>query len=124
MPIGLNGVDIIIEVHASDLAGVRPPEPFTRFLADGGYLLRRVPLLKHVAALPDNRSVAWRIAGVDPVGLDDAAVRLHERLRRLIAHALAPSADRDFRAKAEQALGHSPAEPGAAAGDENLFEKV
>ena len=30
---------------------MRPPETLARFLADGGYLPRGLPLLKHVAAL-------------------------------------------------------------------------
>ena len=51
VPIGLYAVDTIIDVHTGDLVVVRPPEPLARFLADGGYLPRGVPLLKHVAAL-------------------------------------------------------------------------
>jgi type IV secretory pathway protease TraF len=51
VPIGLYGVDTIIDVHAGDLVVVRPPEPLARFLADRGYLPRGVPLLKHVTAL-------------------------------------------------------------------------
>ena len=51
VPIGLYAVARITGVHASDLVVVRPPEPVARFLADGGYLPRGVPLLKHVAAV-------------------------------------------------------------------------
>jgi conjugative transfer signal peptidase TraF len=50
VPIGLYAVDTIIDVHAGDLVVVRPPELLARFLADGRYLPRGVPLLKHVAA--------------------------------------------------------------------------
>jgi len=51
VPIGLYAVARISGVHAGDLVVARPPEPLARFLADGGYLPRGVPLLKHVAAL-------------------------------------------------------------------------
>jgi conjugative transfer signal peptidase TraF len=51
VPIGLYAVGRITGVHAGDLVVVRPPEPLARFLADGGYLPRGVPLLKHVAAV-------------------------------------------------------------------------
>ncbi len=51
VPIGLYAVHTLIDVHAGDLVVVRPPEPLARFLADGGYLPRGVPLLKHVAAV-------------------------------------------------------------------------
>jgi conjugative transfer signal peptidase TraF len=51
VPIGLYAVDTIIGVHAGDLVVVRPPEPLARFLADGGYLPRGVPLLKHIVAV-------------------------------------------------------------------------
>ena len=64
VPIGLYAVDTIIGVHAGDLVVVRPPEPLARFLADRGYLPRGVPLLKHVAASPDKRSVASAAASL------------------------------------------------------------
>jgi conjugative transfer signal peptidase TraF len=51
VPVGLYAVDTIIGVHAGDLVVVRPPESLARFLDDGGYLPRGVPLLKHVAAV-------------------------------------------------------------------------
>ena len=50
-PIGLYSVAAIADIRADDLVVVRPPELLARFLADGGYLPRGVPLLKHVAAL-------------------------------------------------------------------------
>ena len=58
MPIGLYAVDAIIGLHAGDLVVIRPPETVARFLADGGYLPRGIPLLKHVAAVADKRSAA------------------------------------------------------------------
>ena len=69
-PIGLYAVATITGVQAGDLVLVRPPEPLARFLDDGGYLPRGVPLLKHVAALA-GQSVC-RI-GVT-VTVDDVAV--------------------------------------------------
>jgi conjugative transfer signal peptidase TraF len=51
VPIGLYAVVTIIDAHTGDLVVVKPPEPLARFLADGGYLPRGVPLLKHVAAV-------------------------------------------------------------------------
>ncbi|OIQ93476.1 peptidase S26 [mine drainage metagenome] len=51
-PTGLYAVQPVRVLHVGDLVAVMPPEPVARFLADGGYLPQRVPLLKHVAALP------------------------------------------------------------------------
>ena len=51
VPIGLYAVETIADVRAGDLVVVQPPEALARFLADGGYLPRGAPLLKHVAAL-------------------------------------------------------------------------
>lgn len=51
-PIGLYVLQPVRTLHIGDLVAVLPPEPVARFLADGGYLPHRVPLLKHVAALP------------------------------------------------------------------------
>jgi conjugative transfer signal peptidase TraF len=76
VPIGLYAVDAIIRLHADDLVVVRPPEPLARFLADGGYLPRGVPLLKHVAALA-GQSVCriGRIVTVDAIEIGDARER-------------------------------------------------
>ena len=46
----LDGVDRL--QHALDLVAVRAPEPIASYLADGGFLPKGVPLLKHVMALP------------------------------------------------------------------------
>src|ERR1700733_4747858 len=48
-------------------------------------------------------------------------MRFHELLGGRVANALTPSADGDLGAKAEKAFSHRFAEPGAAAGDEDLF---
>ena len=73
MPIGLDAVDAIIGLHAGDLVVVRPPEPVARFLADGGYLPRGVPLLKHVAAVAGQ--TVCRSVTVDTIEMGDARER-------------------------------------------------
>jgi conjugative transfer signal peptidase TraF len=50
-PTGLYTVQPVRTLHVGDLVAMMPPEPVARFLADGGYLPRGMPLLKHVAAL-------------------------------------------------------------------------
>jgi conjugative transfer signal peptidase TraF len=51
-PIGLYALRPIRRLHVLELVVVRPPEPIASYLADGGFLPRGVPLLKHVMALP------------------------------------------------------------------------
>jgi conjugative transfer signal peptidase TraF len=76
VPIGLYAVDTIIDVHAGDLVVVRPPKPLARFLADGGYLPRGVPLLKHVAALAGQTVCRiGRSVTVDAIEMGDARER-------------------------------------------------
>ena len=76
VPIGLYAVDKIVDVHASDLVVVRPPEPLARFLADGGYLPRGVPLLKHVAAVAGQTLCRiGRSVTVDAIQVGDARER-------------------------------------------------
>ena len=55
VPIGLYRVQPEPLPKLSDIVVVRPPETLVGFLADGGYLPRGVPLLKHVAALGGQR---------------------------------------------------------------------
>lgn len=52
VPVGLYRLQSIDERYVSELVAVVPPEPLATFLADGSYLPRGVPLLKHVLALP------------------------------------------------------------------------
>lgn len=52
VPVGLYRLQSIEERYVSELVAVMPPEPLATFLADGNYLPRGVPLLKHVLALP------------------------------------------------------------------------
>jgi len=51
-PTGLYFLQPVRTPQVGDLVAVMPPEPIAHFLAEGGYLPQRVPLLKHVAALP------------------------------------------------------------------------
>ncbi len=52
VPLGLYRLQSTDERYVSELVAVMPPEPLATFLADGNYLPRGVPLLKHVLALP------------------------------------------------------------------------
>ena len=51
-PTGLYALRPAGQLHALDLVAVRAPEPIASYLADGGFLPKGVPLLKHVMALP------------------------------------------------------------------------
>jgi len=51
VPIGLYRLAPVSRVTVPDLVVVAPPEPLASFLAERGYLPRRVPLLKRVLAL-------------------------------------------------------------------------
>ena len=50
-PTGLYALQPAGRLHALELVAVRPPEPIARYLADGGFLPKGVPLLKHVMAV-------------------------------------------------------------------------
>ena len=50
-PTGLYALRPVGPLHARELVVVRPPEPIAAYLADGGFLPRGVPLLKHVLAV-------------------------------------------------------------------------
>jgi conjugative transfer signal peptidase TraF len=51
VPIGLYAVRPANQLQINDLVVVRPPEDAAAFLAEGGYLPRGVPILKHILAL-------------------------------------------------------------------------
>jgi conjugative transfer signal peptidase TraF len=55
VPTGLYGIRPAADRQLDELVAVTPPEPLASFLANGGYLPKGVPLLKHVAALPGQR---------------------------------------------------------------------
>lgn len=52
VPLGLYGLHSSNTRYLGELVAVVPPEPLATFLADGRYLPRGVPMLKHVLALP------------------------------------------------------------------------
>jgi conjugative transfer signal peptidase TraF len=52
IPLGLYGLHPFNIRYVGELVAVVPPEPLATFLADGSYLPRGVPMLKHVLALP------------------------------------------------------------------------
>jgi conjugative transfer signal peptidase TraF len=52
VPVGLYVAIPAETIAHGDLVLVRPPEMLAAFLAERGYVVRGVPLLKHVAALP------------------------------------------------------------------------
>ena len=55
VPTGLYSIEPTADRTPGELVAVMPPEPLASYLADGGYLPRGVPLLKHVTALPGQR---------------------------------------------------------------------
>jgi conjugative transfer signal peptidase TraF len=52
VPIGFYRLRTADKLAVTDLVAILPPEPLATFLAEGNYLPRNVPLLKHVLALP------------------------------------------------------------------------
>ena len=62
--------------YVGELVAVLPPDPLASFLADGGYLPRGVPMLKHVLALPGQTVCRVGLSiFVDAIAVGDA----HER---------------------------------------------
>jgi conjugative transfer signal peptidase TraF len=53
VPIGFYAVHPVGRLTAGELLVVRPPAPLAQFMASRRYLVLGVPLIKHVAALPD-----------------------------------------------------------------------
>ncbi|MDI1264704.1 MAG: S26 family signal peptidase [bacterium] len=51
VPIGLYLIQPNGNRFVTELVAIQPPEPLAKFLADGGYLPRGVPMLKRVLAL-------------------------------------------------------------------------
>jgi conjugative transfer signal peptidase TraF len=51
-PTGLYVLRPVGRLRTLELVAVQPPEPIANYLADGGFLPKGVPLLKHVMALP------------------------------------------------------------------------
>ncbi len=75
-PIGLYLIRPADDLHIADLLSVRPPEPIASYLADGGYLPKGVPLLKHVLALAGQIVCRLdRMISVDGVVMGEALER-------------------------------------------------
>ena len=78
VPIGLYRVQPDPRPHIDDIVVVRPPSDLVWFLAEGGYLPRGVPLLKHVAALGGQRVCRiGRAVSIDGEHVGDALERDH-----------------------------------------------
>ena len=78
VPIGLYRVQPDPRPHVDDIVVVRPPNDLVWFLAEGGYLPRGVPLLKHVAALGGQRVCrTGRGLSIDGEHVGDALERDH-----------------------------------------------
>ena len=69
VPQGLYQLQLTGERFVPELVAVMPPEPLATFLADGNYLPRGVPMLKHVLALPGQI-----VCREGPIVLVDASV--------------------------------------------------
>ena len=78
VPVGLYRVQRDPRPHVDDIVVVRPPEDLVWFLAEGGYLARGVPLLKHVAALGGSQVCRiGRAVNIDGEHVGDALERDH-----------------------------------------------
>ena len=76
VPVGLYAVRPASQLQLGDLVVVRPPEAVATFLAEGGYLPRGVPLLKHILALPGQTVCRFGSAvTVDGIAVDYARER-------------------------------------------------
>jgi len=82
-PTGLYALRPVGQLRTLELVAVRPPEPIASFLAEGGFLPRGVPLLKHVMALPGQTVCrAGDVVTVD--GIDVGEARDRDHLGRLL----------------------------------------
>ncbi len=76
VPIGLYVVEPVPSPTLGDLVVVNPPKPLSDFLAEGGYVPRGVPLIKHIAALPGQQVCRiGRAIMVDAIVVGAALVR-------------------------------------------------
>ncbi len=76
VPLGLYNLHPSKARYAGELVAVLPPDPLASFLADGGYLPRGIPMLKHVLALPGQVVCRVRLSiFVDAVAAGDARER-------------------------------------------------
>ena len=76
VPIGLYAVRPANQLQINDLVVVRPPADAAAFLAEGGYLPRGVPILKHIVALSGQTICRFGAAvSVDAVAVGEARER-------------------------------------------------
>jgi conjugative transfer signal peptidase TraF len=76
VPIGLYAVKPAGQLQLNDLVVVRPPQDAAAFLAEGGYLPRGVPILKHILALAGQTACRLGSAiSVDAVAVGEARER-------------------------------------------------
>jgi conjugative transfer signal peptidase TraF len=77
-PTGLYVLRPVGQLRRLELVAVRPPEPIASYLADGGFLPKGVPLLKHVMAMPGQTVCrAGEVVAVDHVEVGAAQTRDH-----------------------------------------------
>ena len=76
VPIGLYRLQPIGSLFVTELVAIQPPEPTAKFLADGGYLPRGVPMLKRVLALQGQTVCREQLTViVDSIEMGEARVR-------------------------------------------------
>jgi len=76
VPIGLYDLDPPRRLAVGDLVAVMPDKPLSDFMVERGYIGRGVPLMKHIAALPEQRVCrTGNTVTVDTVPFGDALDR-------------------------------------------------
>ena len=80
-PTGLYTLQPVGQLHALELVAVRAPEPIASYLADGGFLPKGVPLLKHVMAV-SGQTVCRTGDAVTVDKIEIGAARDHDHLGR------------------------------------------
>jgi conjugative transfer signal peptidase TraF len=83
VPVGLYAVQPIEGLEVTQIVVVKPPEPLAAFLADGGYLGHKMPLLKRIAALR-GQTVCREGAEVQIDGVTWAVARERDRQSRML----------------------------------------
>jgi conjugative transfer signal peptidase TraF len=83
VPIGLYGVQPGRPIIVTDLVVAVPPEPLATFLAEGGYLLRSLPLIKRILGLPE-QIVCRKDRTITVDGTATGEAREHDRRGRLL----------------------------------------
>ncbi len=81
VPIGLYAVHPLGMLNRGDLVLVRPPQAIASFLHERGYLAMRLPMLKHVLALP-GQSICRTGSTITVDGMTVGNALDHDRLGR------------------------------------------